>query len=88
MPAVKEAVEAPKTFKQAAPVAEREYHFMLKVVGPQALPDGTLAGDQLDMAVMEWLNAGYTLFAVHHLGKHTEASTYRGEVYGYHFIKE
>lgn len=78
------------TFKQAATEPpSKEYHFMLRTVGPAALPDGTIMVDMLDADVMYWLNSGYTLFAVHLITTNKGAGgEYLGNVYGYHFVKE
>lgn len=93
--AVKEAVleqvkieEAPKTFKVAEQPQTQEYHYLHRVVGPMALPDGTLNGDMLDMEVMNWLQSGYKIAAVHFLGQHKgpDNNVY-GYVYGYHLVK-
>lgn len=93
--AAKEAVlepkttEAPKTFRVAEerpPV--QEYHYLHRVVGPMALPDGTLNGDMLDMEVMNWLQGGYRIEAVHFLGQHKGVDgNVHGYVYGYHLVK-
>lgn len=89
--AVKEAVlveEAPKTFKVAEQPQTQEYHYLHRVVGPQALPDGTLNGDMLDLEVMNWLQGGYRIIEVHYLGQHKgpDNNVY-GYVYGYHLVK-
>lgn len=80
--------EAPKTFKLAEEPRGQEYHYLHRVVGPMALPDGTLNGDMLDLEVMNWLQGGYRIQAVHYLGQHKgDDGNVRGYVYGYHLVK-
>jgi hypothetical protein len=81
--------EAPKTFRVAEerPPAQ-EYHYLHRVVGPMALPDGTLNGDMLDLEVMNWLQGGYRIQSVHFLGQHKGVDgNVHGYVYGYHLVK-
>lgn len=81
-------VEAPKTFKMVEAQTAQEYHYLHRVVGPTALPDGTLNGDMLDLEVMNWLQAGYTIKEVHFLGQHKGIDgNVHGYVYGYHLVK-
>ena len=80
--------EAPKTFKVASEPTGQQYHYLHRIVGPQALPDGTLSGDGLDSAVMEWLQQGYRIQAIHYLGEYKGSdANLRGYVYGYHLVK-
>ena len=83
-----ERIEAPKTFKEAVPPTGQQYHYLHRVVGPMALPDGTLNGDMLDLEVMAWLEGGYRIVEVHFLGQHkgTDGNVH-GYVYGYHLVK-
>ena len=85
-----EVQEQARTFKQATPgLPQKEYHFMLRTVGPMALPDGTITVDMLDADVMVWLNSGFTLLAVHLVTTNKGAGgEYLGNVFGYHFVKE
>lgn len=82
--------EKPKTFKAVddRPSA-KEYHYMQRTVGVMATNDPIITGDMLDMDVMYWLNAGYTLMAVHYLGQATDKGSNKvpGYMYGYHFVK-
>lgn len=90
--ATKELVaEQPKTetFKEMTRSTTKAYHYMQRTVGPMALPDGTVNSDMLDMAVMEWLNGGYTLEAVHYIGEHKDpGGRIIGYMYGYHFVSQ
>jgi hypothetical protein len=80
--------ELPKTFKVADELKAQEYHYLHRVVGPTALPDGTLNGDMLDLEVMNWLQGGYRIQAVHFLGQHKGVDgNVHGYVYGYHLVK-
>lgn len=77
-----------KTFKMVEAPTAQEYHYLHRVVGPTALPDGTLNGDMLDLEVMNWLQAGYTIKEVHFLGQHKGIDgNVHGYVYGYHLVK-
>ena len=77
-----------KTFKQTtAPV--KEYHYMQRIVGPMAMPDGTITGEQLEAEVMYWLGSGYTLHTTHYYGDHKgQGGEFIGRVVAYHFVKE
>ena len=87
---VKELQEMHKTFRQAASQPpQREYHFMLRTVGPAALPDGTITVDMLDADVMYWLNSGYRIIAIHHVNTNKGAGgEFLGNVFGYHLVKD
>jgi hypothetical protein len=80
---------ASKTFKVAEQPTGQEYHYLHRVVGPQALPDGTLNGDMLDLEVMQWTQGkGYRIQAIHFLGQHKGPdNNVHGYVYGYHLVK-
>jgi hypothetical protein len=81
-------VEQPKTFKMMEAPPTQEYHYLHRVVGPMALPDGTLNGDMLDLEVMNWLQGGYRIVEVHFLGQHKGVDgNVHGYVYGYHLVK-
>lgn len=88
----KELTQAkPVTFKTAEdhPLTQ-EYHYLHRVVGPAARPDGTLNGDMLDLEVMKWLNQGYRILegGIHFLGPHKgNDGNVWGYVYGYHLVK-
>lgn len=80
--------QEPKTFKVASEPTHQMYHYLHRVVGPMALPDGTLNGDMLDLEVMRWTSDGYRIEAVHFLGQHKgDDGNVRGYVYGYHLVK-
>ena len=83
-------VEAPKTFKVAdtLPIGQ-EYHYLHRVVGVAALPDGTLDSHLLDEAVMEWtIGKGYRIQDVSYLGQHKgDDGNVHGYVYGFHLVK-
>lgn len=94
--ATKEAVrelpkvqEAPKTFKVAEQPTGQQYHYLHRIVGENALLDGTLNGNMLDETVMEWtLGKGYKIETIHYLGQHKgDDGNVRGYVYGYHLVK-
>jgi hypothetical protein len=77
-----------KTFKMMEASLTQEYHYLHRVVGPMALPDGTLNGDMLDLEVMNWLQGGYRIVEVHFLGQHKGVDgNVHGYVYGYHLVK-
>jgi len=79
---------APKTFKQIVTPA-KPYHYMQRIVGPMAMPDGTITGEQLEAEVMYWLGAGYTLHTAHYYGDHKgQGGEFIGRVVAYHFVKE
>lgn len=83
-------VEETKTLEtQADRPASKEYHYMQRTVGLMATNDPIITGDMLDADVMDWLNRGYTLMAVHYLGQATDKGSNKvpGYMYGYHFIK-
>lgn len=89
MSVLEKEVVQPKTFKQADTTSQKEYHYMLRAVGPAALPDGTITGDQLDVDVMYWLNRGYRIEAIHLVNTNKGAGgEFQSNVYGYHFVKE
>lgn len=81
-------MELPKTFKLASEPTGQQYHYLHRVVGPTALPDGTLSGDMLDLEVMKHLEDGFRIVEVHYLGTHKgEDGNLKGYVYGYHLVK-
>jgi hypothetical protein len=95
--AVKEAAvepktaEVPKTFRVAEERPDtRKYHYLQRVVGPMALPDGTLDSFGLDDELDKWLNDGWRLIegGIHFLGQHKGPdNNVHGYVYGYHLVK-
>lgn len=87
--AILEVQDVPQTFKVWEPTPGQEYHYLHRVVGMTALPDGTLTGDMLDLEVMNWLQSGYRIHTIHQLGQHKgEDGNLRGYVYGYHLVKD
>lgn len=76
-----------KTFKPAA-TPTKEYHYMQRIVGPMAMPDGTITGEQLEAEVMYWLGSGYALHTTHYYGDHKgSGGEFIGRVVAYHFVK-
>lgn len=76
-----------KTFKQAT-VSPAAYHYMQRIVGPMAMPDGTISGDMLDDDVAYWLGNGYKVHTIHYYGDHKGAGgEFIGRVVAYHFVK-
>lgn len=80
--------DKPKTFKAATEPRFR-YHYLQRVVGPQALPDGTISGDTLDVEVERYLNDGYEISHTEYYGDHKgQGGEFLGRVVAYHFIKD
>lgn len=48
--------------------ADADVHHMVRKIGTQAMPDGTITADMADAQVRNWLQAGYTLTFTHALG--------------------
>lgn len=84
---VNDVLETPLTFRTADERPLPPYHFMLRTVGPNALPDGTITGDDLDLDVIHWLEMGYTLLRVDPIATNKGAGgEFLGNVLGYHFV--
>ena len=47
---------------------EADVHHMVRKIGAQAMPDGTITADMADAQVRNWLQAGYELTHTHALG--------------------
>lgn len=47
---------------------DADVHHMVRKVGAQAMPDGTITADMADAHVRIWLQAGYKLHSTHALG--------------------
>lgn len=47
---------------------EADVHHMVRKIGTQAMPDGTITADMADAQVRNWLQAGYKLTFTHALG--------------------
>ena len=75
-----------KEFETVADVQEKQadYHFLLLTIGPNKLADGTVTGNEADVQVKQWLDAGYSILSVDYLGRHQGAGG-QGELFGYQF---
>lgn len=88
-PVMEKTQDVPRTFKQAGELTGQQYHYLHRVVGLESRLDGTLSGDKLDEAVMEWtVGKGFRIQEIHFLGQHkgTDGNVH-GYVYGYHLVK-
>ena len=47
---------------------EADVHHIVRRVGTQKMPDGTITADEADAYIRTWLQAGYTLAFTHALG--------------------
>lgn len=85
--ATREEVKAP-TFKVAGPIGP-DYHLMLRTVNYNPDPAYAISGEDLDVDVRAWLDKGFKILAIHHVGDARGAGgEFRGFQMAYHFVKQ
>ncbi len=45
-----------------------DIHHIIRVIGQNPMPDGTITGDMADAVIRNWFEAGYELFNTHYAG--------------------
>ncbi len=79
------------TTKVKKEVVEVDVHHMVRAVGPAAVQvsgEEIFTSDQVDQAVRNWLEAGYTLHSTHYLGPVAEGTRVLGYRILYILVKQ